>query len=83
MSSLKDSEMYKLGQFFTIETLDIELKEFSLKRSPDLLLSEEEIENIIVNNIWPTNLTYLINQSIDDYLEFVIPNIFLLSQILK
>ncbi len=73
MSSIKDSEMYKLGQFFSIETIDIELKEFSLKRSPDLLLSDEEIENIIVNNIWPTNLTYLINQSIDDYLEFVVP----------
>lgn len=73
MSSKPNLDSYKLGQFFCFETLNIELKEFTLKRSPDIFLTEEDIEKIIVNNLWSPYLTNLIHQSIDDYLEFVIP----------
>ncbi len=62
-----------LGKFYSLEKVDIELKEFCLKRSPELVLSNEEIEYIITNNEWNSKLTQLINYSLEDYFEFVIP----------
>lgn len=64
---------FTLGKIYGLETADTEFKEFCLKRSPDLFLSNEEIEFIINNNKWNLKLTENINNSLEDYFEFVIP----------
>lgn len=62
-----------LGSISGRERIDLEFKEFCLKRSPDLILSDEEIEYIIQNGIWIDNLSLLIMWSLEDYIYYVLP----------
>jgi hypothetical protein len=70
-----EEQEYYLGQTYSDgkEQINLEFKEFCLKRQPDLLMTNEEIEYIILYGRWSHKMTKLLQMSMNDYFNFVVP----------
>lgn len=62
-----------LGQNVGKETLIKEYKKYCLKKDPSDFLEPEELENIIRDGTWYESLSYLISESLKEYIILFLP----------
>ena len=66
-------EQYTLGTFYGKETVNIEFKEFCLRLSPSVIMNTNDILYMIHTGKWSDKMTYLIENNLKNYFEFMFP----------
>lgn len=63
-----------LGNFHSSnEHKELEFKEFYLKINPDFILTDLQLKNIVINNIWIKDMNHIIDINIINYLKYYMP----------
>lgn len=75
LTAKKTKEKYYLGQLYKDgkEQINLEFKEFCLKRQPDTFMTNNQIQTVILTGEWNNYMSKLVEMSIDEYFDFVVP----------